>query len=178
MSLTTHATVQIAAAPAQVFAWLVEPARLTTWLGGSGGMPEDTAQLHVGWTGSTTMAAPSGGRPMGVEITAYDPPRAMATTVTYAGGRSVSSYTLVEKGGGTEVSVDGETDYASFDEGALDANLTGQPAPIRWFAHLMLHHVEHQLADGDYDDVTEKKMNDVLGQTMARLKALVETPPG
>jgi uncharacterized protein YndB with AHSA1/START domain len=69
MALVTPATVTIEAAPSEVFAWLIDPAKLTTWLGAPGGMPENASELHAGWTGSSTMAAPGRSRPIGVQIT-------------------------------------------------------------------------------------------------------------
>ena len=48
MGMLTKGRVEIAAPAADVFDWLVDPVKLTAWLGGAGGMPEDPRDLHVG----------------------------------------------------------------------------------------------------------------------------------
>lgn len=174
MGLRTHATVSIAAPAPEVFAWLVEPAKLTAWLGGAGGMPEDTSLLHAGWSTSSTMVTPGGSRPVCTTITDYRPPLRMSMTVTYDGGRSVSSYTLVERPGLTDVTVDADTDLAAADTSAVDAGLTGQPALLRWFVHGWLSFLKWVLARGAFDARTEAAMNTALGESMTKLKALVE----
>jgi uncharacterized protein YndB with AHSA1/START domain len=92
MELVTHATVTIEAVPSEVFTWLIDPAKLTTWLGAPGGMPENASELHAGWTGSSTMAAHVGG---------------------------------------TDLTVDADTDFAAADTSGVDAVLKGQPALLR-----------------------------------------------
>lgn len=174
MGLRTHATVSIAASAAEVFAWLVEPAKLTAWLGGAGGMPEDTSLLHEGWSTPSTMVTPGGSRPINTTITDYRPPLRMSMTVTYDGGRSVSSYTLVERPGLTDVTVDADTDFAAADTSAVDAGLAGQPVLLRWLVHGWLSVMKWWVARGAFDAMTEPAMNTALEESMTKLKALVE----
>jgi hypothetical protein len=135
MALVTHATVTIEAVPSEVFAWLIDPAKLTTWLGAPGGMPENASELHAGWTGSSTMAAPVGG---------------------------------------TDLTVDADTDFAAADTSGVDAVLKGQRAPRRWFVNAWLFVMKLVLAHRAFDHGIAAAMSASQDESLMKLKKVVE----
>jgi uncharacterized protein YndB with AHSA1/START domain len=174
MGMLTNGRVEIAAPAKDVFAWLIEPAKLTTWLGVAGAMPEDTSQLHVGWS-STTDTPPVG--KLTVEITAYDPPTLLASRSTYQGGDSITTYRLVEGDGVTTLTLEGDTDWARPEgawENAVDQALEGQPADIKEAAEAQVDKVEDQLEAGAFDGMAQGQMQASLDASLQKLKALVE----
>lgn len=174
MGMLTNGRVEIAAPAKDVFAWLIEPAKLTTWLGTAGSMPEDTSQLHAGWT-ATTDSPPMG--KVTVEITAYDPPHLMSSRSTYQGGDSMSTYRLVEGDGVTTVTLEGDTDWARPEgawEASMDKALEGQSAEVRAAAEEQIDRVEDQLDAGAFDGLAHGQMQAALDASLQKLKALVE----
>lgn len=174
MGMLTKGRVEIAAPAKDVFAWLTEPAKLTTWLGATGGMPEDTSQLHVGWS-NTTDTPPVG--KVTVEITAYDPPNVLGSRSTYQGGDSITTYHLVEGDGVTTLTLEGDTDWARPEgvwEETIDKALAGQPADVREDAEEQLDKVEDQLDAGAFDGMAQGQMQAALDASLQKLKALVE----
>lgn len=149
MGMLTSGRIEVAAPASEVFAWLIEPSKLTAWLGGSGGMPEDGSQLHAGWTGSSD-ASPVG--KVTVEIREYEPPTRLEYRSVYAGGDAVASYRLAEGDGVTTLSIEGDTDWAR-PEGA-------------W--------VEEQLEHGTFDGMAQPQMQQALESALQKLKALIE----
>jgi len=174
MGMLTNGRVEIAAPAKDVFAWLIEPAKLTTWLGAAGAMPEDTSQLRVGWT-STTDTPPLG--KVTVEITAYEVPTLLGCRTTYAGGDSLTTYRLVEGEGVTTLTLEGDTDWARPEgawEGAIDTALEGQSAEVRAEAEEQLDKVEDQLEHGAFDSLAQGQMQQSLDASLQKLKTLVE----
>lgn len=174
MGMLTHGRVEIAATAADVFDWLVDPVKLTAWLGAPGGMPEDPTQLHPGWTSSTDTP------PMGkvtVEIIAYEPPLHLEFRTTYQGGDSVATYRLVEGEGVTTLTLDGDTDWARPEgswDAALDAAMEGQPAEAHQAAEAQLDKVEARLDAGDFDSLAKDQMQQAVDASLQKLKTLVE----
>ena len=174
MGMLTKGRVEIAAPAKDVFAWLIEPAKLTTWLGTAGAMPEDTSQLHVGW--SATTDAPPVGKTT-VEITAYDPPNELGCRTTYAGGDSITTYRLVEGDGVTTLTLDGDTDWARPEgawEASMDQALAGQSEEVKQAAEAQLDQVEDQLEAGAFDGMAQGQMQAALDASLQKLKTLVE----
>ena len=174
MGMLTNGRVEIAAPAADVFDWLTDPAKLTTWLGAAGGMPEDASQLRVGWT-STTDTPPLG--KVTVEIIEYDPPTKLKYRSTYSGGDSIAGYQLTEGEGVTTVVFEGDTDWARPEgawDAAVDKGLEGQPADIRAAAEAQLDQVEDQLESGAFDDLAKGQMQQALDASLQKLKSLVE----
>jgi uncharacterized protein YndB with AHSA1/START domain len=172
--MLTKGQVEIAAPAKDVFAWLIEPAKLTTWLGTAGAMPEDASQLHVGWS-STTDIPPVGKTT--VEITSYAPPTELGCRTTYQGGDSITTYRLVEGDGVTTLTLEGDTDWARPEgawEGAMDAALEGQPADVKADAEAQLDKVEDQLEAGAFDGMAQGQMQASLDASLQKLKTLVE----
>jgi uncharacterized protein YndB with AHSA1/START domain len=151
MGVLTSGRVEIAAPASEVFDWLVDPVKLTAWLGAADGMPEDAAQVHVGW--SNTTDTPELGR-VTVEITGYDPPHVLEYRTTNAGGDSLTTYRLVEGDGVTTVALEGDTDRA---RPAWDAEDVGD-----------------QLQRGVFDDLGQSQMQQALDASLQKLKALIE----
>jgi uncharacterized protein YndB with AHSA1/START domain len=174
MGMLTKGRVEIAAPAKDVFAWLIEPVKLTTWLGTAGAMPEDSSLLHVGWS-STTDTPPLG--KVTVEITAYEPPTEFGSRTTYQGGDSITTYRLVEGDGTTTLTLEGDTDWArpegSWDS-AMDKALEGQPAEMRAAAEQQLDRVEDQLEHGAFDSMAQGQMQQALDASLQKLKSLIE----
>jgi uncharacterized protein YndB with AHSA1/START domain len=174
MGMLTHGRIDIAAPAADVFAWLVEPAKITAWLGASGGMPEDPSQLRAGWS-STTDSPPLG--KVTVEVLAYEPPTHLEFRQTYPGGDSISTYRLAEGDGVTTLTLEGDTDWARPEgawENAIDAALAAQPEDVRDVAEAQLDKVEDQLEAGAFDSAAQGQMQAAVDTSMQKLKALIE----
>jgi uncharacterized protein YndB with AHSA1/START domain len=174
MGMLTSGRVEIAAPAKDVFAWLIEPTKLTTWMGAAGGMPEDSSQLHIGWT-NTTDSPPLG--KVTVEITAYEPPTRLEYRTTYAGGDSISTYRLTEGDGVTTVSLEGDTDWAKPEgawDAALDTAMEGQSAEAHAAAEAQLDKAEEQLEHGAFDDLAKGQMQQAVDASLAKLKTLIE----
>lgn len=174
MGMLTNGRIDIAAPAADVFAWLVEPAKLVAWLGASGGMPEDVSQLRAGWT-STTDAPPLG--KVTVEVLAYDPPSRLGLRQSYTGGDSITTYRLTEGDGVTTLILEGDTDWARPEgawENAIDAALDGQPEDVRESAEAQLDEVEVRLEAGAFDQMAQNQMQAALDTSLQKLKALIE----
>jgi uncharacterized protein YndB with AHSA1/START domain len=172
--MLTSGRVEIAAPAAEVFDWLIDPVKLTTWLGGSGGMPEDASQLHAGWT-STSDNPPVG--KVTVEMIEYEPPTRLKYRSTYTGGDSVSGYTLTEGEGVTTLVLEGDTDWARPEgswDAAIDKAMEGQSAEVRAAAEAQLDVVEDQLEHGAFDDLAKGQMQQAVDVSLQKLKALVE----
>lgn len=173
MGMLTHGRVEIAAPASEVFDWLIDPVKLTAWLGGGGGMPDNPAELHVGWSSVTD--TPAGN--VTVELTTYEPPTHLAFRSTYDGGDSISTYTLVEGDGITTLTLDGDTDWGrpkgGFDA-VLDSALKGQPAEMREAAEAQLDALEVQLEHGDFDSAAQQQMQQSLDASLLKLKSLIE----
>jgi uncharacterized protein YndB with AHSA1/START domain len=174
MGMLTGARVEIAAPASEVFDWLIDPVKLTAWLGASGGMPEDPAQLHAGWSGTTD--SPPVGR-VTIEIVVFDPPRALEYRSSYAGGDSVSAYRLVEGEGVTTLVCEGDTDWArpaGAWDAAVDAAMQGQSAEARAVVEQQLDVAEEQLERGVFDGLAQSRMQLALEASLQKLKALIE----
>lgn len=174
MGMLTSGRVEIAAPAMDVFSWLIDPVKLTAWLGASGGMPEDPGQLHAGWT-STTDTPPLG--KVTVEMLAFEPPTRLEYRTTYQGGDSIASYRLTEGEGVTTLTLEGDTDWArpegSWDD-ALDRAMEGQSVQAHQAAEVELDKVEEKLDAGGFDSLARDQMQQAVDASMTKLKALVE----
>lgn len=174
MGMATKASVVIAAPREEVFSWLVEPAKLTTWMGGAGAMPADPAQLKVGFTAQGTIPAPGGTRPTTLTVTAWDPPSTFGCTITYDGGDSVSVYTLTAEGSGTRLELTSDTDWAKEDLSQLDTALAGQDPAAQAVGRGMVNGLMKLFRSGLWNGPTRKLMQKSLEESLAKLKGLVE----
>lgn len=174
MGMLTNGRIDIAAPAADVFAWLVEPAKLTAWLGASGGMPEDTSQLKAGW--SSTSDSPPLGK-VTVEMLAFEPPTHLEYRTTYQGGDSIATYRLIEGEGVTTLTLEGDTDWArpegSWDQ-ALDTAMEGQSPEAHDVAEAELDKVEARLDAGEFDGLATDQMQQAVDASLQKLKALIE----
>lgn len=126
MGMLTKSRVEIAAPATEVFSWLTEPAKLTAWLGGAGGMPEDPSVLEPGWT-TTTDVPPVGTTT--IEIKTWDPPRRLDYLTTFEGGDAHTSYQVAEGDGVTTLVCESDTDWARPEglwDAAVDSTVDGQ----------------------------------------------------
>ena len=174
MGMLTSARVDLAAPAADVFTWLIDPAKLTAWLGASGGMPDDTSQLQAGWS-STTDSPPLG--KVTVEVLRYEPPTLLEYRTSYQGGDSISTYRLTEGEGVTTLTLDGDTDWARPEgswDAALDTAMEGQSPEVRAAAELELDKVEDQLEQGAFDSLAQTQMQQAMDASLQKLKSLVE----
>jgi uncharacterized protein YndB with AHSA1/START domain len=179
MGILTSATIDLAATPADVFRWLVEPGRLRTWLGAAGAFPSDPSVLKSGYTASSTMPTPGGSTwPTTLTINEYEPPTTLDYTLTYPGGEARTTYSLEATAAGTTLSVHSDTDYAAADNSAVDAFAATQSWLMRAYIHLAVAVVEHKLAAGaipGVDQSTQAKMQEGLDESLKKLGTLVES---
>jgi uncharacterized protein YndB with AHSA1/START domain len=177
--MLTNARVEIAASAADVFDWLVDPVKLTTWLGGAGGMPEDSSVLEPGWT--TTTDNPPVGKTT-IEIVTWDPPRRLEYLTTYAGGDAHTSYQLAEGDGVTTLVCENDTDWARPEglwDSAVDAAVEGQPEGVHDAIEQQLDQMEDKLDAGMFDGMAQGQMQAALDASLQKLKSLIEAaaPP-
>lgn len=174
MGMLTKSRVEIAAPAAEVFSWLTEPAKLTAWLGGAGGMPEDSSVLEPGWT-MTTDNPPVGKTT--IEIVTWDPPKRLDYLTTYAGGDAHTSYQLAEGDGVTTLVCESDTDWARPEglwDAAVDSAVAGQPEAVRDMVEGQLDQMEDRLDAGMFDGMAQDQMQSALDASMQKLKGLIE----
>jgi uncharacterized protein YndB with AHSA1/START domain len=174
MGMLTKSRAEIAAPAAEVFSWLTEPAKLTAWLGGAGGMPEDPSVLAAGWT--TVTDNPPVGKTT-IEIVTWDPPRRLDYLTTYAGGDAHTSYQLAEGDGVTTLVCENDTDWArptDLWDAAVDSAVAGQPDGVRDIVEGQLDQMENNLDAGLFDGMAQTQMQSALDASMQKLKALIE----
>jgi len=179
MGMLTNSRVEIAAPATEVFSWLIEPPKLTAWLGGAGGMPEDSAVLEPGWT--TTTDNPPVGKTT-IEIVTWDPPKRLDYLTTYAGGDAHTSYQLAEGDGVTTLVCESDTDWARPEglwDAAVDSAVAGQPEGVRDVVEQQLDQMEDRLDAGLFDGMAQGQMQAALDASLQKLRALIEaaTPP-
>ena len=179
MGMLTNTRIEIAAPATEVFAWLTDPAKLTAWLGGAGGMPEDSSVLEPGWT--TTTDNPPVGKTT-IEIVTWDPPTRLDYLTTYAGGDAHTSYQLAEGDGVTTLVCESDTDWArpaGMWDSAVDAAVAGQPEEVRDAVGQQLDQMEDKLDAGVFDGMAQGQMQSALEASMQKLKGLIEaaSPP-
>jgi len=174
MGIPTRSSVDISAPREEVFSWLVEPAKLVTWLGGSGSMPQDRTQLRVGFRGQSPFATPLGERMLGLEVTAWDPPSSFAFLMTYPGGDSLTTYRLTETVTGTTLEAIGDTDWGEADTSAVDAEIAQAPERDQQAMRDRLAAAEAQVAAGDFDASAQVPMQQAVEASLTKLKGLVE----
>jgi uncharacterized protein YndB with AHSA1/START domain len=174
MGMLTSSRVDIAAPATEVFSWLIEPAKLTAWLGGAGAMPEDPSLLEAGWT--TTTDVPPVGKTT-IEIVTWDPPKRLDYLTTYAGGDAHTSYLLTEGDGVTTLACENDTDWARPDglwDAQLDAAVEGQSADVRESVEQELDKLEDRLETGAFDGLAQGHMQAALDASLQKLKSLIE----
>ena len=174
MGMITTSTIDIAAPREAVFAWLVEPAKLTAWLGASTGFPEDPGELAAGYTKTYALGTQGGQRDATFTITTYEPPSAFGSRLVYDGGDQISSYRLTDHAGGTRIEVHADTDWGSMDQAAVEASLADLPADQQETVRAQLAQMQAQLAAGAFDEGTRAQLQQSLDASMTRLKQLVE----
>ena len=174
MGMITSSTIDIAAPREAVFAWLVEPAKLTAWLGASTGFPEDPSQLAVGYTQTYSLPTSTGLREATFTITAYEPPSSFGSRLVYEGGDQLSTYRLSDHAGGTRIEVYADTDWGAMDMAAVEASLANIPADQQETVRAQLAQMQAQLAAGAFDEGTKVQLQQSLDGSMAKLKQLVE----
>ncbi len=174
MGMITTTTIDIAAPREAVFAWLVEPAKLTAWLGASTGFPEDPKQLAVGYTNTYKLATQGGERDATFTITAYQPPAEFGSRLVYEGGDQLSTYRLSDHGGGTRLEVHADTDWGAWDLDAAEQQISQLPADQQAIVREQFKQAQAQLASGAFDENTKVQLQQALDGSMAKLKQLVE----
>lgn len=150
MGMTTKASIDITAARAEVFRWLIEPAKLTAW----------SSLAH--------RARQSSRRGWAVRA------RCRKTRSPIRAGDSLSTYTLTETGAGTHLELASDTDWAAPDTSALDTAMAGQDAGVRQLVEAQLERMEADLAHGQFDAGTQALMQKSVEDSLAKLKALIE----
>ena len=148
MGMKTSAQIQIAKPAAEVFRWLIEPAKLTAWAGGAGVMPADPAALHSGFEASGPIPALAGD----------------ATTI----------YTLSESGGATTLASSSDTDWGKPDLSELEKQAAQQSPEIQAAMHHAIDLMNQQVGAGAFDATAQQGMQAALEASLAKLKQLAE----
>lgn len=174
MGMISRSTIDIAAPRETVFSWLVEPAKLTAWLGASTGFPDDPSELGVGYTRTYSLGTPGGARDATFTITLYEPPSAFGSRLVYDGGDQISSYRLLAQDSGTRLEVEADTDWGAMDLSAVESSLAGLPEEQQAVVRAQLAQMQEQLAAGAYDENTRVQLQQSLDESLAKLKQLVE----
>ena len=172
MSMKTSAQIQIAKPAAEVFRWLIEPAKLTAWAGGAGVMPADPSELHSGFEASGPIPALAGDAHMRIEN--WNPPLGFAVTMTYAGGDATTTYALSESGGTTTLACSSDSDWGKPDLSEIDKQAALQSPEIQAAMHHAIDLMNQQVAAGAFDATAQQGMQAALEASLAKLKQLAE----
>lgn len=172
MGMKTSAQIQIAKPAAEVFRWLVDPAKLTAWAGGAGLMPADPSSLHSGFEASGPIPALSGEARLRIEN--YHPPLGFAVTMTYAGGDATTTYTLSESGGTTTLASSSDSDWGKPDLSEMERQAAQQSPAIQAAMHHAIDLMNQQVAAGAFDATAQQGMQAALEASLAKLKQLAE----
>ena len=86
----------------------------------------------------------------------------------------MSTYTLDAHVGGTDLTVDADTNFAAADTSGVDAVLKGQPALLRWFVNAWLFVMKLVLAHGAFDHGIAAAMSASQEESLMKLKKVVE----
>ena len=172
MGMKTSAQVQVAKPAAEVFRWLVEPAKLTAWAGGAGLMPADPSLLKSGFEASGPIPALAGEAKMRIE--SWNPPLGFGVTMTYAGGDATTTYTLSESGGSTTLACSSDTDWGKPDLSEMDKQMAQQSPEIQAAMHHAIDLMNQQVGAGAFDANAQQMMQSALEASLAKLKQLAE----
>ncbi len=151
----SKSSVEVQAAPELVFEWLVDPGKTEEWLQTSTSWyPADRTELRVGYRASQSMELPQMDGSIEavetqIEVTAYDPPWEFASVNRNPLTETSAGYRLAEAEMGTRLEAWMETRYLGHYAGIMEMPAAAEQA---------------------------KRMQDEgLGQSLERLKSLVET---
>jgi hypothetical protein len=173
MGMKTSAQVQIAKSAAEVFAWLIEPPKLTAWAGGPGLMPADPSVLGSGFEASGPIPALAGDATMRIEN--WNPPVGFGVTMTYAGGDATTTYTLTESDGTTTLACSSDTDWGKPDLSEMEKQMAQQSPEIQAAMHHAIDLMNNQVGSGAFDATAQQGMQSALEASLAKLKQLAET---
>lgn len=96
--------IEIGAAPATVFPWLVEPDRLSRWISGFiGSEPIGSSEVRVGSRSRDIIEAEGRRIEVETEIVELHPGERLAVRITSSSSDQVDSYDLGARGGATEL---------------------------------------------------------------------------
>lgn len=108
----TAAAVEISRPAPEVFAHLVRPELLTTWLGGlQESRPTSDAWPRVGAKAIERVGTPDESHELEVEITALEPDRLLELAVTHSEFTTRARYALRERDGRTVLIYEAQSDY-------------------------------------------------------------------
>ena len=170
--MTTPAQVQIAKPAAEVFAWLIEPTKLTAWAGGPGLMPADPSVLRSGFEASGPIPALAGDAHLRIEN--WNPPLGFGVTMTYGGGDATTTYTLSESGGTSKLACSSDTDWGKPDLSAMEKQMAQQSPEVQAAMHHAIDIMNNQVGSGAFDATAQQGMQSALEASLAKLKQLAE----
>jgi uncharacterized protein YndB with AHSA1/START domain len=180
MTFQAATSVEIAAPPATVFAWLTERDKLSRWVEGDLDMMADPSQLHTGYTGESTFKGADGStRKLAYEITAYEPPLRYAYRQTQEGATTLAEFrlsptgsaTLVEASTSTEWDVDQMTGFQQMEQQA-EAQIANAPSFVQDMVRRQLEQAESQMQTAN--PAIDAKMKAMFDDSLAKLKEAVE----
>jgi hypothetical protein len=173
MGMIAKGRIDIAKPATEVFSWLIEPAKLTSWAGSPGVMPADPEVLAVGYENTGPVPGIAGGEAR-MRVEAWNPPVTFAVTVSYAGGEAMTTYGLAESGGLTTLTCSSDTDWATPDLGAVEAQIAAQPLEVQAAMHHAIDVMNRQVDAGAFDVGTQAMMQQALEASLVKLKQLAE----
>jgi len=180
MTFQAATSVEIAAPPATVFAWLTDREKLARWVHADVAMMPDPAQLHPGYTGESNFETPDGTtRKIAYEITSYEPPNLYAYRLTQEGMKTLAEYrlslagtgTLLEASTSTEWELDQMTAYQEM-QAKAEAQIANAPSFVQDMVRRQMEQAEQQAEAGN--PAADEKMKKMFDETLAQLKEAVE----
>lgn len=181
MTFQAATSIEIAAPPATVFAWMTERDKVGRWVEGDLSMMPDPSGFHTGYTGQSTIQAADGStRTLDYEITAYEPPHLYSYKQTQSGATTLAEFRLSEAGSGTllEASTSTEWDVDQMEgfqkmEQQAEAQIANAPSFVQDMVRRQIEQAERQTqAANPAIDARMKKMFD---ESLAKLKQAVES---
>ena len=180
MTFQAATSVEIAAPPATVFAWLTDREKLARWVEGDLSMMPDPAGFHTGYKGQSTVQGTDGStRTVDYEITTWEPPRLYAYRQTQAGATTLAEFRLSDVGGGTllEASTSTEWDVDQMPgfqqmEQQAEAQIANAPSYVQEMVRHQLEQAERQAQAAN--PAIDAKMKKMFDDSLAKLKEAVE----
>ena len=180
MTFQAATSVEIAAPPETVFAWLTERDKLSRWVEGDLRMMPDPSGLQTGYKGQSTVQAADGStRTLDYEITAWEPPLLYAYRQTQSGATTLAEFRLSPAGSGTllEASTSTEWDVDQMDgfqkmEAEAEKQIASAPSFVQDMVRRQLEQAERQAQAAN--PAIDAKMKTMFDDSLAKLKEAVE----
>ena len=181
MTFQAATSVEIAAPPATVFAWLTEREKVAGWVEGDLSMMPDPSGFHVGYKGHSTVQGADGStRTLDYEVTVWEPPHLYSYRQTQEGMTTLAEFRLSEAGAGTLLEASTSTEWeldqmTAFKQAQAEAeaHIANQPSFVQDMVRRQMEQAEHQAEGGN--PAVDAKMKTMFDESLAKLKQAVES---